>query len=212
MAKLLYIFDLDGTLVDAYGAIHKSLNAVRKKFGYSPISFETVKKTVGKGDALFIKVFFKPQEAGRALEFYRKAHIKDLGKHCRILPYGLALLKQLKEQGKIIAMATNRPKVYTSLIVRKLGIAGYFKKILCADEINSLKPRPKILNLIVKEFKVKKSQTVYIGDMDIDMEAAARAKIDAVFAAGGSSSIKSVGKYKNKRIAYSLKEVIGLYE
>ena len=209
MTKLLYIFDLDGTLVDAYGAIHKSLNATRKKFGYSPISFSVVKNTVGKGDALFIKVFFKPQETGAALEFYRKVHVKDLGRHCRVLPYGLSLLKRLKKQGKIVAMATNRPRIYTGLIVKKLGILKYFDKILCADEINSLKPRPKILNLIIKQFKVKKSQAVYLGDMDIDMEAAARAKIDAIFMAGGSSPLNCAG---NNKIAYSLKEVIGLYE
>jgi HAD superfamily hydrolase (TIGR01549 family) len=212
MVKLLYIFDLDGTLVDAYSAIHKSLNATRKKFSYPPISFKIVKETVGRGDALFIKAFFKPEEVDAALKFYRKIHAKYLKKYCRILPYGVSMLKQLKKQGKIAAIASNRPKIYTDFIVKKLGIYKYFKKILCADEIDSLKPRPKILNLIVKYFKAKKSQTVYIGDMDIDLEAARRAKIDAVFMAGGSSPVTCAAKYKNKKIAYSLKEVIGLYE
>jgi HAD superfamily hydrolase (TIGR01549 family) len=207
--KLLYIFDLDGTLVDAYQAIHKSLNRTRKKFGYPDVSFEIVKKTVGRGDALFIKVFFKPQEVDPALKFYRRIHIEDLKQYCRLLPYGLDLLKKLKKQGKIIAIASNRPKVYTEVIIKKLGIYKYFKKILCADQINSLKPRPKILNLIIKQFKVKKSQTVYIGDMDIDLEAGRRAKIDTIFIAGGSSPLSCA---KNNKIAYSLKEVIGLYE
>jgi phosphoglycolate phosphatase-like HAD superfamily hydrolase len=45
--------------------------------------------------------------------------------------------------------------------------------------------------------------------MDIDLETARRAKIDAVFVKGGSSKLSDVKKYKEKIVINSLKE---LYE
>jgi len=36
-SKKIFIFDLDGTLVDAYRAIEDSLNYTRKKLGYPKV-------------------------------------------------------------------------------------------------------------------------------------------------------------------------------
>ncbi len=44
--------------------------------------------------------------------------------------------------------------------------------------------------------------------MDVDMETAKRARVDAVFVTGGSSSIKEVSSYKNKKIVRSLKNFL----
>jgi len=118
-------------------------------------------------------------------------------------------LNFLKKNKKIIAVASNRPKAFTILILKKLSTRKYFDMVLCADEINSHKPSPKILNNILKRFSLSKKDAVYIGDMDIDLETARRAKIDAVFVKGGSSKLSDVKKYKEKIVINSLKE---LYE
>jgi len=46
----LVIFDLDGTLVNAYTAIIKSFNFVMKRMGYKVKKASIVKKAVGRGD------------------------------------------------------------------------------------------------------------------------------------------------------------------
>lgn len=204
--KQLYIFDLDGTLVDAYKAIEQSLNFTLNKLGYKTVSFQKVKKTVGKGDKLFMKSFFDKKDIDTALKIYRRHHRKSVRIFTRLKPYAKLLLSSLKRKNKIIAIASNRPIVFTNIILKALGIRKYFDYVLCADQIHSLKPNPKILTLIVKRFKVKKEQTVYAGDMQIDLETAKRAKIDAIFVTGGSSSIKEVKGYK-KKIVHSLKEI-----
>ena len=46
----LVIFDIDGTLADAYSAIEKSVNYVMKKMGYPLRDYLTIRRAVGGGD------------------------------------------------------------------------------------------------------------------------------------------------------------------
>ncbi|HIE36148.1 MAG TPA: HAD family hydrolase [Candidatus Omnitrophica bacterium] len=202
------IFDLDGTLVDAYKAIQKSLNYTLKKLGYSSVPYQEVKRKVGKGDEIFIKTFFPLKDFKKALKIYQTHHKKSVLRYVKLLPYTKRLLYLLKRKKKIVAIASNRPKSFTNLILKKLDIKKYIDLLVCADEINSLKPNPKILKIILKKFKAKNKETIYIGDMDIDLEAAKRANLEAIYVKGGSTSQDRVKRYKNKKIASSLKEII----
>ena len=208
--KKLFIFDLDGTLADAYLAIQKSMNYTLKRLGYPEVSLSRVKKRVGKGDEKFITSFFPEKDQKKAIKIYRAQHKKPLLRYSKPMPYAKTLLYSLKRRGKMTAIASNRPAYFTNLIIKKTGLGKYIDFILCADEINSLKPQPKILNIILKKFKVKRQDAVYTGDMDIDMETAKRAKMDAIFITGGSSSLNSVKKYRNKKVIKSLEEILKL--
>ncbi|MDD5450001.1 MAG: HAD family hydrolase [Candidatus Omnitrophica bacterium] len=208
MRYKLYIFDLDGTLVDAYTAIWKSLNYTRKALGYPPVSYGTAKKNIGKGDLLFIEAFFPELSVQEALSIYRCHHKGSLKRYCRLRPGASAVLGFLRKKGIKTAIASNRPRCFTEIIVRKLRLKDRIDFLLCADEIKSLKPDPKILNLIIKKFKVKKDETVFAGDMDIDMETAKRAGVDAIFVKGGSSGLNAVRKYRNIKIVSCLREIV----
>lgn len=203
--KKLFIFDLDGTLVDAYTAIWKSLNFTLKKLNYPPVSFQEAKGNVGKGDRSFMEAFFLKDDIDEALRIYRSHHKRSLKKYSHPLPYAKKTLSLLKKRKKKIAVASNRPRYFTDIIVNKLGLRKYVDYVLCGDEIKSLKPCPKILNMIMAKFGTGKKETVFIGDMDIDLETAKRAKVDAIFIKGGSSALKDVRKYRNKKIISSLK-------
>lgn len=210
--KKLFIFDLDGTLADAYRAIERSLNFTRSRIGLSKVSYKEAKQKVGRGDRIFMETFFPPDTIKKALRIYRRHHKQSLKIHSRLRPYAKQMLVQLKRRKKLTAIASNRPKFFTNLILRTLGIRKYFDMVLCADEIKSNKPNPKILNVLIKKFEVKKHEAVFVGDMDIDLETAKRAGVDVVFMKGGSSHLSATGKYKNAKIISSLKQILKLYE
>ncbi|MDD4954686.1 MAG: HAD family hydrolase [Candidatus Omnitrophica bacterium] len=212
ITKKLFIFDLDGTLADAYKAIQKSLNFTRDKIGLSRVSYQEAKRKVGRGDRIFMETFFPPEKIKEALRIYRKHHEQALKVYSKLRPYAKYILLRLKRKGKLTAIASNRPSYFTNLILRTLGIRKYFDAVLCADEIESNKPNPKILNVLIKRLAVKKSETVFVGDMDIDLETAKRSAVDVVFVKGGSSHLSVVGKYKNAKKISSLKEILKLYK
>ncbi|MFA5388780.1 MAG: HAD family hydrolase [Candidatus Omnitrophota bacterium] len=199
--KKLFIFDVDGTLADAYTAIEKSMNFTLKKFGKPRVSYTKIKRTVGRGDRVFIEAFFHGEDIDNVLRIYRPHHAKTLLRYTRLRPGAKKLLYTLKKRKKLLAIASNRPYYFTNIMLKKLGIRKYFDIVLCADQINSLKPSPKILDAIIKKMGVNKEDAVYIGDMDIDMKTARRAKVDAIFITGGSSTLASVKKYRKKTVS-----------
>ncbi|MCM8820219.1 MAG: HAD family hydrolase [Candidatus Omnitrophica bacterium] len=212
LEKKLFIFDLDGTIVDAYKAIYKSVNFTLKKLGYKPVSFRKVKKSVGKGDRLFIKSFFPANQVSKALKIYREHHKKILPLYTKVLPYAKSFLELLKKDGKITAIASNRPRYFTNIILKKLNLKKFFDFVLCADQIGFRKPSPQILFKIMRKFKVDKDDTIFIGDMTIDLETAKRAKVFSIFIKGGSSTVAQAKPYKNKKIFSSIKQIIDFYK
>lgn len=207
-SKKLFIFDLDGTLADAYTAIEKSLNFTLKKIGLAPVTYEKVKKTVGMGDRIFMESFFPEKDIEKALKIYRAHHRKALLRYVKLKPFAKKLLYVLKRRNRFLAIASNRPDYFTNIILKKLGIKKYFDIVLCADRINSLKPDPKILNIIVRKSGFQKQEAVYVGDMVIDAETAKRAGVDFIFITGGSSKIQEISKYDIKGIVYSLNGIL----
>ncbi|MFH1875543.1 MAG: HAD family hydrolase [Candidatus Omnitrophota bacterium] len=209
--KKIFIFDLDGTLVDAYRAIEKSLNFTLRKLGYRAVSYREAKRKVGTGDKHFMEMFFKKNEFRRALRIYRVHHEWSLARYTRSKSGAKRMLYLLKKRNKIIAVASNRPARFTDIIVRHLDIKKYFDGIWCADKINGTKPDPKMVHAILARFGSSRAQAVYIGDMGIDLETAHRAGVDAVFIKGGSSGVAEVATYKNKRVISSLMEILKIY-
>lgn len=205
--KRLFIFDLDGTIADAYTAIWKSLNFTRGKFGLGPVSYNEAKRKVGRGDRLFMEMFFPEGRMEEALDIYRRHHKKALVRYSKQKKNARRVLSRLRKRSCLMAVASNRPYYFTKIILRALGMKKYFDIVACADRIGSVKPDPWMLYYILRKLHVEIQDAVFIGDMDIDMETAKRAEMDAVFITGGSSTLNAVKKYK-KRIIHSLQEIL----
>ncbi|MBU2251425.1 MAG: HAD family hydrolase, partial [Candidatus Omnitrophica bacterium] len=158
-----------------------------------------------------IDSFFPKDNIEKALKVYRRHHRKALVNYARLKPQAKSVLSSLKKQNKRLAVASNRPSYFTNILLKGLKIAKYFDGIWCADQVKAAKPDPKILKTILKYFKAERRSTVYVGDMDVDLEAARRAKVDAVFIRGGSSSLAEVKKYRRKTVISNLKQILELY-
>ena len=209
-AKKLFIFDLDGTVADAYTAIWKSLNFTRGKFGLGPVSYDESKRKVGRGDRLFMEMFFPNDRMEEALDIYKKHHKKSLVRYSKQKKNARKVLSILAKRSKLLAIASNRPYYFTKVILKSLDMKKYFDIVACADQVGSIKPDPGILYYVLRKLRVKIQDAVFIGDMGIDMETAKRASMDAIFITGGSSSVNSVRKYKNKKVIRSLEEILKL--
>ena len=196
----LVIFDLDGTLVDAYQAIFKSFKFTMKKCAYPLKDNLTIRRAVGWGDGSLLSPFVKAQDLKHALSIYRKHHKKELLKSSRLFPGAEKVLRSLKAKGYKLAVASNRPTRFSLILIRHLGIASYFDYCLFADKLKHGKPHPEILNRIRKKFSLKPNQVVYVGDMAIDLQAGGRARIKTIAVSTGSSTPRELRKEKPYRI------------
>jgi phosphoglycolate phosphatase len=188
----LIIFDLDGTLIDAYTAITRSFNSAMKRFGYPRQSSVVVRRAVGWGDGHLISFFVKAGDLDKVLAFYRSHHRKSLLKYSKVFPGARQLLAKLKAQGYKLAVASNRPTRFSLLLIRHLELGRYFDHVLCADKLKAGKPHPEILRKIMAKFSVNKGQTLYVGDMVIDAQAGRRSGVRTVIVTTGSSSARQI--------------------
>ncbi|MFH1191219.1 MAG: HAD family hydrolase [Candidatus Omnitrophota bacterium] len=206
----LIIFDLDGTLVDAYAAIVSSFNYVMRRLGLKTQRANLIRSLVGRGDADLLKSYVARGDLEYALSLYRHHHKTSLFKRARLYPYASGLLRRLKAEGYKLAVASNRPSKFSHFLLKHLKIEGLFDYVLCADQFGRAKPHPEMLNKIVKRFALKKSEALYVGDMVIDAQAGRRARINTVIVTSGSSSRPDIKREKPFRIISVISRLQGL--
>lgn len=188
----LIIFDLDGTLIDAYPAITKSFNYVMAEFGYKPQNSSVIRKAVGWGDKSLLKPFVTIRDLNKALYVYRRHHAVSLVKYSSVFPKVYLLMSYLKDKGYKLAVASNRPTRFSWILLRHLKLKKYFDYVLCADKLRSGKPNPEIINKIMRRFKVIPFETMYVGDMPIDAQTGRRAGVKTIIVTSGSSTKKEI--------------------
>lgn len=184
----LVIFDLDGTLVDAYEAIFESFNYAMKTSGYPLQTKRIIRRAVGWGDRKLLEPFVLPCDLATVLETYRRHHEKSLLRGSRVFPDVKCMLGQLRKKGYTLAVASNRPTKFSRILLKHLGLARYFKAVLCADKLKKGKPHPEILQVLMRRFSVSPKETVYVGDMLIDAKAGRSAKVATVVVTTGSGT------------------------
>ncbi|MDD5155177.1 MAG: HAD family hydrolase [Candidatus Omnitrophica bacterium] len=208
--KGLIIFDLDGTLVDAYPAITASFNHTMKETGYPRQKANLIRSSVGWGDRNLLKPFLEKKDLDEALLIYRRHHAKALLSGSRLFPQTLKVLAYLKNEGYKLAVASNRPTRFARILIRRLKLDKYLDYVLCGDKLKHMKPHPEILNKIMCKFRIKPDRTVYVGDMFIDAQTGRRAKVKTIMLTTGSSTREELQKEKPYRIINRLTQLTKL--
>jgi 2-phosphoglycolate phosphatase len=206
----LIVFDLDGTLIDAYPAITRSFNHTMRRFACPVRSAAVIRRAVGWGDRNLLQPFVPAQDLDRALAVYRRHHAKALVRYSRLFPGVKALLPALKRKGFLLAVASNRPTRFSNILMRHLGVREYFDRVLCGDKLTHMKPHPEILRTLMEGFRVKPAQTLYVGDMFIDAQTGRRANVRTVMVTTGSSSIAELRKERPLKIIPRVKDLFPL--
>lgn len=201
------IFDLDGTLVDAFAAVTSSLNYTFRRIGYPQMSRAIVQRKVGWGESALIRSFVDEQDVVNAIKIYRKHHRQALKKGVKFLAGSRKLLNDLHGQGFHLAIASNRPSRFTRIILKELGIARLFVHVVCADQVARKKPAPDILKEILRRLKLPPREALYVGDMTIDIQAGRRARIKTVAIPTGSCTPGELRAQKPLRLLKKLSEV-----
>ncbi len=142
------IFDLDGTLTDTEKYYKIAWPEALRYFGYDPdpdISLEL--RSLGRPFApLKFKEWFGDGFDYDAVREYRKKLVAAMIEKDGIplKPGAKQILEWLKQEGIITAMATANDLKRTAGYLEKIGLSGYFDRIICADMVKLGKPAPDI--------------------------------------------------------------------
>lgn len=192
----LVIFDLDGTLINAYPAITASFNRVMRSLQLPLMSRQVIRRAVGWGDERLLRPFVPAVRFKDALKLYRRYHKADLTRLSCLYPGVKSMLAYLKAKGYKLAVASNRPSAFSLILLKHLDLGKYFDYVLCADKLPYGKPHPMVLNRIRQRFVFNPAQVLYVGDMTIDAIAGRRAHLKTIIVTTGSSTREEAIKEK----------------
>ena len=182
------VFDLDGTLVDSYGAIAESLNVARAAFGLPALAEGDVRRLVGRGLESLLESQVGPARLDEAVRRFRERYAEVGVAGTRALPGVGPGLERLSTHGYRMGVATNKPARFARPILDALGLARWFGCIVGPDTAGATKPDPALLRHCLGALGVEAVDTHYIGDMVLDVETADRAGVRILLVQGGSSS------------------------
>ena len=201
--KKLIIFDMDGTLVDSSTTIVNAINYVRSKLNLVALEKELILEKVNDpalNPALFfyeVEEFSTEQEEWFS-EYYTLNHEKEL----ELYPEIDKLLKELKESGYLLAIATNAYRGSTLQSLGHLKVLEYFSSIACYDDVGRGKPAPDMLEKNLEDLKLDVKDAIFIGDSERDLMAAETLKMDYIMINWGFSNyqdaINTIKKLKEK--------------
>ncbi len=196
----LVVFDLDGTLVDAFPAIADSINHMMERLGRPAQSLRKVKRSVGWGVNTLVRTFVPEEKAAEALAIFRGHHDKRLRQNVKLQAGVRTLLPFLKKQGCVLAIASNRPEVFCRIIIEAVGIGHYFDHLVCGDMVKRAKPHPDMVKLILREAAVRPDEALFVGDMSVDVDCGRAAGVITVAVATGSCTRKELKEARPDRL------------
>jgi HAD superfamily hydrolase (TIGR01509 family) len=206
----LVVFDLDGTLINAYPAIIDSFNYTMQRLKLAKQRPLTIRQAVGWGDKNLLRPFVNKSRLSTAVSLYRRHHRATILKKSRLFKRAKEVLTRLKHKGYKLAVASNRPTKFSWILIKGLKLDKYFDYVLCADRLNHIKPHPEILNRIIERFQISPHKSLYVGDMVIDAQAGRRANIKTVIVTTGSSSKREIKKARPYRIISKISQILNI--
>lgn len=196
----LVVFDIDGTIVDAYPAIYESVRYTMRQCSIPCPRIAAIRRAVGWGDRNLLKPFVSGDKLDAALKVYRRHHAASLVKYARLMPGTRILLQRLKLRGVQLAVASNRPRRFSRIVLKHLGVWDCFDTVVCGDQVRCMKPHPQILQVIMRRLNKSPGETLYIGDMTVDVLTGKRARVFTVAVTTGSSSAAELRKARPDKI------------
>ncbi|HUJ17410.1 MAG TPA: HAD-IA family hydrolase [Nitrospirota bacterium] len=167
----LFIFDLDGTLVNTLEDITASLNYTLTALGRPQLPPDTVRQYVGDGLTMLLsRALGGSQELlGEARGIYAAHHGRNLLARSQLYPG----VRETLEHFKAVPMAviSNKATEFVEPLLRGLGIAHYFRSVVGADRGLPLKPAPDAVLTIMAAFGAPRERTVMVGDGTTDVKA-----------------------------------------
>jgi HAD superfamily hydrolase (TIGR01549 family) len=197
------IFDSDDTIFNSKGLGSKTLKLICKKH---KVKFDKAKYKTLTGMSRCDKAKELFGENNDIWLEWDKAYEKDYAKYAIALPNAITTLKKLKKQNILFFIFSTKNSWLIKQALEKFGVIDLFEEIV-GGEAKPKKPAPKLMEIILKEYNIKKNEVILVGDSKVDEVAAQNIGVDLI-------QVNYLNKTKlksAKHIITNLKQLIDLY-
>jgi len=187
--KRLILFDLDGVLLHSHENMRQAWDVVLKKTDIN-LPFEAYFALIGRPFKDIMACLGVNKNIERIEKIYMTASF-DLLSDATFFPGVREALASLDQSGLKLGVVTSKDTPRTKAVLAKLDVT--FATVKTPDGKYRGKPAPDYLLVAMAEAGEDPCDTLFVGDMETDWQAAKRAGIDYVHAAWGyGAPIKSI--------------------
>ncbi len=197
----LFIFDLDGTLLNTIDDLAEAANYALWAYGFAARSVDECRQFVGNGVIKLLERALPeqartPENIARlrdAFFTYYDEHLWD-----KTHPYmGIkGILTAMQARGMNLAVASNKYQSATERLVEHFFPRLPFAAVLGQRDNVPAKPHPQIVQDILTAAGETAEHTLYIGDSGVDMQTAQNAGVKACGVTWGFRSRDELAAYR----------------
>jgi len=207
------LFDLDGTLLDHFSAIHRAHTHVRRHYGLPDATRDEVMRAIGGGLPEALKKTLGPSHAHRleeALPVYRAYWDATMLDDAVLFPGALELLEKLHAAGAVCAVFTNKHGPSARRVCSHLGLDPLLAGVFGATDTSWLKPQPEFTAHVLRALGAEATSTALVGDSPWDIDAARLGGLGGCFAVTtGTHSADELRAHGAPVVAPGLVELAG---
>jgi len=178
-------FDLDGVLIDSLPVMELAWERVMSDLSLS-LKFSDYKPLIGRPFQSILSILDIPEESRKQVTLRYQEYSKELAEGIEPYPGVRMALSQLRESGYKISVVTSKDRCRAeSLLTSALGTT--VNSLVCGDDLpaDRGKPSPDPLLMACIAVGVSPGETIYVGDMQVDRQAAEQAGVQYVHAGWG---------------------------
>jgi phosphoglycolate phosphatase len=195
------IFDWSGTLADDFQPVLSATNDIFQQYGKPAFSAEEFKEKFFLPFTDFYKQYL-PEATMIQLEHYYHSSFKLLQEQIPLLPHALEILEYCKNQDfKLFLLSTIHAEHY-EVQAHRLGVKHFFTKAY----VQALDKR-KTIHQLLAEWDLNPSETLFVGDMQHDIETAKHGGVRSCAVLTGYDSLEKLKKVEPDLV---FKNLLGL--
>jgi len=191
----VYLFDIDGTLLDSAQDICGAIQQVLDSTPAPPVTFDFLKSYIGRHLIdLFTGLFpnYTPEQIEHLIAQYRTLYLARGHAMTSVYPgvaEGLAALGGRK------GSATTKGTPTTRAVLQQFGLIQYFDHVQGTDGFPS-KPAPDVIFAALKALGASTEECLFVGDSPADMEAGRRAGVKTCAVRYGYGKIDDLARFE----------------
>jgi HAD superfamily hydrolase (TIGR01509 family) len=203
----VYIFDVDGTLLDSAQDICGAIQHVLSEHVSDPLPFDYLKSFVGFHlDEVFLDVLphATREQLDKMIELYKANYLGRKHASTRRFPGVFEALSQL---GGRKTTATTKGTPTTRAVLEQFGLLPFFDHVQGTDGF-PCKPAPDVLLRSIEALVAKPGDCLFIGDSEADMEAGRRAGVRVCAVDYGYGNAEALEKWSPDYRVSDLRDLV----
>ncbi len=175
----LFLFDLDGTLINSADDIVEAVNYSLKQLGFRTLPKEEIVKHVGYGARNLMKDVLKTDDdklIDKATELFREYYLSHPVVYTKPYPYIPEILELIKKKDLFTGVITNKIASVSEKILKELDLMKWIDVLVGAETTSEKKPSPKPVLYALEKLNIPNDEAILIGDSEVDIQAGKNAK------------------------------------